>query len=344
MRSALVLAALAGVLVLPASAPAVFPGDNGKILILVGCCSQSEIRALDPVTGASTTLATNAQTVAASPDGTKITFSRGGNVWVMNADGTGQTQVNIGWVQHSTPSWAPDETKITFVSNLDETGSKVYVMDADGQNSHRITTSDVVRNDLGPLWSPDGTWIAFTKGFEWLWKIRPDGSDQAQVRINSGLGSWSPDSQQMLIGQQNGNIYITDANGNNAVNRGPGFGDATFSPDGRKIAYGAFAPGGSCCAVWTMNSDGTGRAQLAVTQQYFDMDWPPAPINTTRARRARPRCAPRSCLPTRNAHRRTGCMDHRSRTLPATLPRSRLRMSPSAPRTPTSRPPTRSAP
>ena len=82
----------------------------------------------------------------------------------MNADGSGQTQVIVGWVFNSMPAWSPDGTQIAFISNLDETGAKLYVMDADGQNSHRITSSDVIRVDTAPEWSPDGNWIAVQQG------------------------------------------------------------------------------------------------------------------------------------------------------------------------------------
>src|SRR6185312_12157396 len=160
-----------------------FPGENGKVLISETVNSSGNLYAVDPSNGAYTVLASGTRSPAASPDGTKIAFSRGGNVWVMNADGSGQTQLIIGWVFNSMPAWSPDGTQIAFISNLDETGSKLYVMDADGQNSQRITSSDVVRNDTAPDWSPDGNWIAFNKGNEGIWKVRPDGSDLTPVRI-----------------------------------------------------------------------------------------------------------------------------------------------------------------
>ncbi|HEY6203930.1 MAG TPA: hypothetical protein VI056_12930 [Candidatus Limnocylindria bacterium] len=54
-------------------------------------------------------------------------------------------------------------------------------------------------NADGPIWSPDGSRIAFTR---WLsestptsWMVRPDGSDLQQITADSGPLLWSPDSQ-----------------------------------------------------------------------------------------------------------------------------------------------------
>lgn len=189
---ALVLGVLAGALTFPASAPATFPGENGKILMSETVNSSGNLYAVDPSNGAYTVLASGTRSPAASPDGTKIAFSRGGNVWVMNADGSGQTQLIIGWVFNSMPAWSPDGTQIAFISNLDETGSKLYVMDADGQNSQRITSSDVVRNDTAPDWSPDGNWIAFTSfrdGNNEIYVVRPDGSRETRL-TNNFISDW----------------------------------------------------------------------------------------------------------------------------------------------------------
>ena len=259
----------------PSAAPATFPGENGKVLISEVVNSGGNLYAVDPSDGTYTLLASGTRSPAASPDGTKIAFSRGGNVWVMNADGSGQTQVNIGWVFNSMPAWSPDGTRIAFISNLDETGAKLYVMDADGQNSQRITSSDVIRVDTAPDWSPDGNWIAFNKGNEGIWKVQPDGTDLTPVRVNANGPSWSPDGQRILMQMNNGNLYSTDTNGNNAVLIGQSGTPGVYSPDGRRIAFGN---GAGCCFLWTMNSDGTNRSQLAPLQ-HSELDWTPIPIN-----------------------------------------------------------------
>ena len=60
------------------------------------------------------------------------------------------------------PTWSPDGTQITWMSNKlrGGPGFDVWVMDADGKNQHTIVdeAGDGIRR---PRWSPDGTKIAF---------------------------------------------------------------------------------------------------------------------------------------------------------------------------------------
>ena len=105
--------------------------------------------------------------------------------------------------------------------------------------------------------------------------MRPDGSDLTPVRINAGGASWSPDGQRILLRMNNGNLYSTDTDGNNAVLIGQSGAAGVYSPDGRRIAFGS---GPGCCFLWTMNADGTNRSQLAPLQ-YSEIDWNPIPIN-----------------------------------------------------------------
>ena len=64
-----------------------------------------------------------------SPDGSKIVFVRVGNkLWLMNADGSGVTQLTDGRSRLSSPAWSPDGSKIVFVVDR---GPRL-LMNADG--------------------------------------------------------------------------------------------------------------------------------------------------------------------------------------------------------------------
>ena len=79
------------------------------------------------------------------------------DIWTMHPDGTGKTQLtNTG--NNEQPSWSPDGTRIVFVSTRDG-NHDIYVMDADGANPTRLTNN--TDTEGGPVFSPDGTKIAF---------------------------------------------------------------------------------------------------------------------------------------------------------------------------------------
>ena len=73
-------------------------------------------------------------------------------IYVMDADGSDQTQLTDNEALDESPSWSPDGEKIAF-TNL----RGVYVMNAeDGSDVTRFTDGG------DPSWSPDGEKIAFT--------------------------------------------------------------------------------------------------------------------------------------------------------------------------------------
>jgi Tol biopolymer transport system component len=97
-----------------------------------------------------------------SPDGTKIVFLslRTGvsQVWVMNTDGSGQTQLTFDPVpKDQVPDWSPDGSRIAFVTQTYPTGGDIWVINADGTNARAVTTG---ADKLGAAWSPDGGEIA----------------------------------------------------------------------------------------------------------------------------------------------------------------------------------------
>jgi uncharacterized protein (TIGR03437 family) len=80
-----------------------------------------------------------------SPDGTKIVFHsrrdlQDEEIYVMNADGSGQTQLTDNGVMDISPVWSPDGTKILFTSLRDgPMNAALYIMNADGSNPTRVT-------------------------------------------------------------------------------------------------------------------------------------------------------------------------------------------------------------
>ncbi len=107
-----------------------------------------------------------------SADGKRIAYSssRSGSaeIWVMNADGTGQTQLTHGlggrFPDANVPCWSLDGKLITFWAGHESRYGDVWVMEPDGKNPRRITQTTVPANSDDPHWSPDRTKIIYGSG------------------------------------------------------------------------------------------------------------------------------------------------------------------------------------
>ena len=86
-----------------------------------------------------------------SLDGNRIAFVDGNEIYVMNADGSGQTQLTNNSAIDGYPAWSPDGTRIVFSSNRDG-NYEIYIMNADGTNQTRLT--DDPDFDGYPDWEP----------------------------------------------------------------------------------------------------------------------------------------------------------------------------------------------
>jgi TolB protein len=78
-------------------------------------------------------------------------------LWVMNADGSGQRQITQLGGANFGPSWTPDGQRLIFSSNYTRPHSgnfDLYLINLDGTGLEQITTSDAF--DGFPMFSPDG--------------------------------------------------------------------------------------------------------------------------------------------------------------------------------------------
>ena len=87
-----------------------------------------------------------AYTPVFSPDGSKIAFM--GNqgdfeIYVVNTDGTNLQRLTRARGRDgglAQGSWAPDGSKLTFMSERDGKPRQIYVMNSDGTNQIKLTT------------------------------------------------------------------------------------------------------------------------------------------------------------------------------------------------------------
>jgi Tol biopolymer transport system component len=127
-----------------------------------------------------------------SPDRTRIAYTRGSEVWVMDADGSDQHRWSADGMPARNPDWSPDGAEIAFDSAGD-----VYVGDAAG-TTFRIVADEVDGDPsvVDAFWSPDGRRIGFS-GYHDLWSVPRAGDldEPTPMVVNAaveGVGAWEP--------------------------------------------------------------------------------------------------------------------------------------------------------
>jgi Tol biopolymer transport system component len=139
-----------------------------------------------------------------SPDGTRLVASLqvcdtedcNYDIYVMNLDGTGLTDLTPDLFDEGKPSWSPDGSKIAF-DTLQAGNYDIYTVQPDGQNLTNVTATNS-RKVRDPDWSPDGSRIAFSDvDTGHAYGVNADGGGEARLPAEI-QPAWSPDGLQIV--------------------------------------------------------------------------------------------------------------------------------------------------
>jgi hypothetical protein len=239
----------------------------------------------DPLSATQTIAATSKEQEEATEEPTsapcQIVFlsTRSGypNLWLMEPDGSNQTQLSFNQYGDIYVAWSPDGTQLTFNSGRDG-DSEIFIMNADGTNIRQLTTNEIF-DDRAPRWSPSDEKIAFYSDLDGNFEVYTmdlESSNIQQLTTDHGIYGdyemifitldWSPDGEQIVFASDRDGdkeIFIMDADGSNIhqltsnedIDEFP-----DWSPDGDQIAFVSDRYGDP--EIFVMNTDGTNLRQL----------------------------------------------------------------------------------
>lgn len=191
-----------------------------------------------------------------SPDGTRLVFASNDGIYVVNSDGTDTRRVTRYEGDHACydlyPSWSPQGSTIVFAVLCEGGNEGLWTVEIDGSDRLPLIAGEYEVDEYrSPVWSPDGTKVAFVKT-DWT---LDDPINGASVFVVDKVGT-----------------------GERRVVNGAAFDRSlVWSPDGRAIAFTGYHEGGSDIFLVDLETDEV--TQLTQTGDAVDPAWQPVPVD-----------------------------------------------------------------
>ncbi len=229
-----------------------------------------------------------------SPDGQRIAYVSNASglfqVWIMNADGSGQRRLVRDRVHDAfLPRWSPDGSQLLFTRCTTPFGAlecTVATVGADGMQVRDRTGGHWV--DQFGDWAPDGRSIVFSSDrgglVSAIWRLTLSTGTLQRLTAPVPQAFWPSyrhDGKRILFGDNwerpGTSTYGMRANGSDVrlLIPAPGGGGnaefARYSPDGRRIVFNndRYPDEG----VTVANADGTGAHDIVTTDDIVIADW-----------------------------------------------------------------------
>lgn len=248
-----------------------------------------------------------------SPDGNRIAFVSnrdhpGGalgsyELYVVDADGSGERRLTNDLLAQSQPSWTSDGRILFGVCGHELRTCRIETMRPDGSDRRRVEAvpASIVLFGIGR--SPDGSKVAFARperGDIWAFEnmdvyvADADWSDERRLTNdpgNDGGALWSPDGAKLLFASdrdRNGRclfhdcvghapeLYVMTADGSDQrrlTRTRATEGGWAWSPDGSRIVFARIADEEDDYELFLMNADGSCERRLT---DHDAWDWMPS--------------------------------------------------------------------
>jgi len=286
VAAAVVVACAVALLAVSGEAEAAFPGKNGRIAYN----NYGVIYTINPDGSAKskvTDTRVSGDPIDYSPTGKKITYmsyegfndgspsgpQKDAEIYTINPDGSGKTNVTNNKRYDVASSYSPDGKRIAY-THWDGHDDEIYTINTDGTGVFRVTNNRT--NEYDPSYSPDGKTIVFSGDVRKLfppgtytveiYTIGVYGKNRVRLTNNSTYDyspDYSPDGRRIVFSgssEKHSGIYTISARGGGKTKVAKGGDDPDYSPDGKKIVY--YIGNDINGEVYTINVGGGGKSKV----------------------------------------------------------------------------------
>ncbi|HWD39244.1 MAG TPA: hypothetical protein VG944_10375 [Fimbriimonas sp.] len=179
---------------------------------------------------------------APKPENAVLLFEMGDEIFVL--DRNGQRQITTGQGFFESPTISKTGLVVFYGRDYESPFTQIFACNLDGSNFHRITSSPM--NHLAPSVSPSGTKIVFQSDSHDLYTVSASGTEEAPfAATNQNL---IPDTLS----------------------------DASWSPDGSRIAFDGLDKTFNRVTIFVVPADGGTATELALADEpHFSPKWSP---------------------------------------------------------------------